>query len=865
MRPPLNFLTALLPLLFLLQPLQAESGTAAHSCRFCSAPASRPDLPGYRKYAPDRRVDILHLRLDLTPDFKKRSIRGTVQLRFQPIATPLTELRLDAVELDILATTSSQAGFRHEVTGTELVFTFDPPIPPSQEASVHIDYRAEPRRGLYFRTREMGYPATHLWTQGEPTESRHWFPCFDHPVEKLTTEVVCHLPAGMVALSNGRQLPQSQEPDGKTRFHWLQDKPHVNYLVTLVAGELKKTEDRHGSLPLEFWTTPDEFPHAGSLFRNTRRMLEFFERETGVPYPWAKYGQVAVHDYHWGGMENTSLTTLNHRSLFSADTGTLFNGDSLVAHELAHQWFGDYVTCRDWSHIWLNEGFATYYDWLWQGEDHGPAELLTTLHRAAADITAKTNETRGIVWRKFDEPKEMFDYLAYPKGAWVLHMLRSELGPDLYRKSIRTHLERHALASVTTEQFRATLEETSGRSLEKFFDQWVYGTGTPQLDLAYAWDEKSRTAKISVKQTQKISEDTHLFDLPLTLRFRSPAGSVEKTVRIREKDEDFHFPLPAAPELVRIDPHVALLAKIQFKPSKPMLLAQLADDTDPVGQLLALEQLTEKPDSDAISRLRSTLEKARHYSVRIKAAESLKKAGSPEALAALLAAPADPDDRVRNAVVRALGGFLEPEAAAMLRRVAASEPNPGIVATALRSLASSNSPETRALLKEALGRSTFRERILEGALQAMKSQEDPAHVPTILALLDKRRDLPAPSTALALGTVASLQRHATDKTQVRETLARHLTDPRERIRLAALEGLGRLGDPMAIPLLEPFTERTALPAESDAARKSLEQIRAGRKTVEELATVRSELSELKNASRELRRDLDALRKKTDPR
>ena len=865
MRSPLHLLSVLLAPLSLLQPLRGETMAAEHTCRFCAAPESRPDLPGYRKYAPDRRVDILHLKLELTPDFQKRSIQGNVQIRFAPIAAPLSELRLDAVEMDIMGTSGSEPGFRHEVTGKEIVFTFDPPIPPGKEATVGIEYRAEPRRGLYFRTREMGYPSTHLWTQGEPTESRYWFPCFDHPVEKLTTEVVCHLPEGMVALSNGRQVSESRDADGLRRFHWLQEKPHVNYLVSLVAGDLKKTEDRHGALPLEFWTTPDEFAHANSLFRNTRRMLEFFERELGVPYPWSKYGQVAVHDYHWGGMENTSLTTLNHRSLFSKETGTLFNGDSLVAHELAHQWFGDYVTCRDWSHIWLNEGFATYYDWLWQGEDHGRGDFLTALHRAALEITSKTNETRGIVWRKFDEPKEMFDYLAYPKGAWVLHMLRSELGPDLYRKCIRTYLERHAHGSATTDQFRAVLEELSGRSLEKFFDQWVYGIGTPQLDVAHAWDEKTRTAKISVKQTQKITEDTHLFELPLTVRFRTKIGVVDKTVRLREKEEDFHFSLPSAPELVRLDPNMEILAKIQFKPAKPMLVLQLKDDADPVGQLLALDQLSEKPDAEAIGHLRATLEKAAHYSVRMKAAESLKKAGTPEALSALRAVPADPDDRVRNAVIKAIGGFLEPEAFTALRTAVGTESNPGIVATAIRALAPWNTAETRGLLTESLNRSTFRERIVEGVLHTMKAQEEPAHVASVLQLLNTRKDLPSQTVAAALETLASLQRHETDKTTVRERLAGYLTDPRDRLRLAAIEGLGRLEDPKALPLLEPFAERTGFPAESEAARKALERIRAGRKSVEELSTLRSEITELKNTSRELRKELDALKKRTEAR
>ena len=157
-------------------------------------------------------------------------------------------------------------------------------------------------------------------------------------------------------------------------------------------------------------------------------------------------------------------------------------------------------------------------------------------------------------------------------------------------------------------------------------------------ELGYSWDERAGSAKISVKQTQKISEETHLFDLPLTLRFRTKTETVERTIRIREKEEDFHFQLPSAPELVRVDPNTSILAKIQFKPTRPMLAIQLADHEDNIGQLIALEQLAEKPDTDAINLIQKALLNAKHHAVRMKAADTLKKAGTPEAYAALKSA-----------------------------------------------------------------------------------------------------------------------------------------------------------------------------------------------------------------------------------
>ncbi|MEI6872894.1 MAG: M1 family metallopeptidase, partial [Verrucomicrobiota bacterium] len=587
-------------------------------CRFC-APAPVPltaESPLYRKYTPDKKIEVRHLALDVTPDFQTRTLSGTATLSFTPLGKPLEELRLDAVDLNVASIASSESNLRYQVSDQEIVLTFPTPIPVGKEAHVTVRYSAEPVKGLYFRTKEMGYSSTHLWTQGETRESRHWFPCLDYPMAKFTSEVICHLPAGMVSLSNGKQLSTTPESSGLVAHRWLQDKPHSNYLVTLVAGDFAKVEDQLRDIPLQFWTTPDQLPQAPNSFKNTKNMMEFFEKETGVPYPWAKYAQVVVHDFHWGGMENTSITTLTPRTLFAADTENLFDSNSLVAHELAHQWFGDLVTCKEWSHTWLNEGFATYYDWLWQGYFHGEDETLYHLYNNAKGILSNTNEKRGIVSRKFTDPSENFTYLSYPKGAWVLHMLRSELGPTLYRECVKTYLERHAYGSVTSDDFRNVVEELSGRSFERFFDQWLHGVGVPILDVDYSWDEKTHLAKITVNQTQKISEETPLFQFPLSLRFNAEGVVHERVVQVRERAESFYIPLSSEPTLLRLNPRSTLLAKINFKPSRPMVLCQLEDHTDCIGQLIALEILADKPDQQAVTAIQNVLQSATHYGVR---------------------------------------------------------------------------------------------------------------------------------------------------------------------------------------------------------------------------------------------------------
>jgi aminopeptidase N len=848
--------------------LSARANTAVqetHYCRFC-APSPAPlsvESPLYRKYAPDKRVEVQHLELDITPDFQKRTLTGSATLRFQPIGKPLDELRLDAIDLSVHSITSSETGLRYQAGDREIVLSFLTPVPVGKEVFVTVQYSAEPVKGMYFRTKEMGYSYTHLWTQGETNESRHWFPCLDYPLAKFTSQITCHLPEGMVSLSNGRQLPSTHGTDGLEVHHWIQDKPHANYLVTLVAGEFTKVEDQLRDIPLQFWTTPDQSPQAANSFRNTKNIMEFFERETGIPYPWAKYAQVVIHDFHWGGMENTSLTTLTTRTLFTPETENLFDSNSLVAHELAHQWFGDFVTCKDWSHTWLNEGFATYYDWLWQGHFHGEDETLFHLYNAANGILANTNETRGIVYKKYTDPGEMFSYLSYPKGAWVLHMLRSELGPDLYRSAIHNYLERHAYGSVTSDDLRAAVESVSGRSFERFFDQWVNGVGAPQLDVDFSWDEKSHLAKVSIKQTQKISEEAPLFQFPLALRFTVGGVPHERVVQILNKNEDFYIPLPTAPTGVRVNPRQTVLAKIKFKPSRPMVLQQLADNTDCVGQLQALDLIAEKPDQQAVTKILETLQSATHYGVRVAAAEALQKARSPEALNSLLESRSQPDARVRNAIAKALGGYFEPSARNALLSLA-SDKNPGIAATALRGLGPYQTGEVQAALLLAVATPSFRERLAEGALAAIKAQDDPDLLTPLIATLRQRTStLPSPTLASGLETVGTLARNDLKKDEPRDLLLSFLSHPKELIRIAAINALGNLEDPRAIAMLETFSAASSYRPEKVPAENALAKIRAARRPSEELKSLRTEFSSLQDTARELKKDLDKLQKQVE--
>ena len=823
-----------------------------------------------QRYAPDRLVDLEHLSLDVTPDFKNRRVAGTATLTFRPIVTPLEELRLDAVDLRIRKVTSGDKIAGWENTDEALIVTFEKPIPAGRQSKLKVTYEAEPVKGLYFRTPELGYDSkdTHLWTQGETIEARHWFPCFDAPNEFLTSTITCRVPKGMTVLSNGRKTSEKIDPEtGLKAVTWKQEKPHVNYLISLVAGYFKRLQEKHGELSMSFWTPPSDFANAANSFRQTKKCMEYFEKEIGVPYPWAKYDQVCVQDFNWGGMENTSLSTLNTSTLFSKETENIRSSQGLVAHELAHQWFGDLVTCKDWSHIWLNEGFATYYTHLFAGHLQGRDQMLYGLYRDLNRLTALKDNTTAMVNRKYEHPSDMFrkyGSLSYTKGSWVLHMLRSSLGTDLFRQVVKTYLERHRHGNVVTDNLRAVIEELSGKSHDRFFDQYVYHAHHPELKVDYSWDAKTKLAKLSVKQEQKVDDKVMLFHLKLPVSFKVGKKTVLRSVEISKVSEDYYFALPTVPEIVRVDPDLTLLAKITFAPPASMLHAQLLDLEDVVGRLLAVEQLAKKKDAGTVEKLKIALNEDPFHGVRMAASKALREIATEPAFEALVKAKEQDDARVRRQVIGDVGSFYKPEALAFLKRVLSGEKNPSVRSAAINGLAGYDDAENGKLITQALASKSFRHQLGFAAVSAIRKQDDPAYLSSLQSALEKdEKKFTTNGFAFGLRTLGHLARNEEDKSSVRQFLFDRVGRLNRRVRIAAIDALGQLNDPGAIAVLEKFSVSRKDTPERTAAEKAIEALRSGGKPSDDLKTLRNEVTDLKKDNQKLHQDLEDLKKRLD--
>jgi aminopeptidase N len=827
------------------------------------------DGPGPR-YAPDRHFDVKHIRLDVTPNFERHTVHCVTSITLQPIANPQDQIRLDAIHLTIHRVWSDDVEVADfTVTSNAVTVQLKEPLAVDQQATIHFDHQAQPERGFYFRTPDMGYPEsdTHVWTQGEAHEARYWFPCFDYPNERSTTEVICHVPSDMTVLSNGRLVSETVSSEtGLKTSHWLQEKPHVNYLICLVAGYLEKLEDQHGDIPLAFFSQPTLAEHAANSFQDTAQIMAFFEEEIGVAYPWNKYYQVTIRDFVAGGMENTTLTTLTHNTIFSSDTENLRSTRRLDAHELAHQWFGNYVTCKDWSHLWLNEGFATYYAHLYEGHKFGDDALRYGLYQdARRSILTQASDKRPIVYRGYSNAREQFDYRVYPKGSWVLHMLRSQLGEDLFRRSVREYLERHALTSVVTEDLRKVLEELSGLPLDQFFDQWLYHARFPDLTVRYEWLPDRKLARVEVKQTHEVSSDVLLFSFPTKLRFVFDGlEPIETEIRIHRDSHEFFIPLPQQPTLVRFDPEYTLLARTEFPKPDAMLLVQSTQADDMIGRLLATEALGKRKTRDAIDRLGEMLREDSFFGVRIGAAEALRSIGNDAAFQQLRQSLEQTDARVRREVAKALADHYREETPTLLQEMLQSESNPLIRADLLQAMAKFPLPETRQLILSGLRTDSLHQDELTGSIQAIAAQNDPSlHRPLIRMLETRGSQLDTPRLRSALSAAGKLGRFASNKTALRELISDYLHDPRDQVKLAAIRGLGDLGDPMAESVLQSFQNQTANQSLSDAARSALNTLSEQKPvTPAEVVELRRLVQELKESRDQFSTKLEQLESKT---
>ncbi|MEJ7734199.1 MAG: M1 family metallopeptidase, partial [Polyangiaceae bacterium] len=577
----------------------ALDGSEASHRSFESGGAARPFiLSGTKRvYERSRPFAIRHIALDLELELEKKAVRGTARLEVTRIDASAGELALDAVGFDVSrvevrAAEPGSSGKKPGANGKKpaangkkalangwkrVAHVYDGetlrvPLPPgAEEASVRVTYRATPRRGLYFMAPDEHVQdrPRQVWTQCQDEDARFLFPCHDKPHVKQTTEMRVQAPAGWFVLGNGALIGDPKERK-KGLYHWKMDEPHPSYLVTLVAGEFGSYEEESDGIPLSFYYPKGRDADARRTFKRTAEMVKRFGELTGVRYPWNKYAQVVVSDFIFGGMENTTATTMYEHILLDERAALDVTSDDLIAHELAHQWFGDLVTCRDWSQAWLNEGFATFMEHIDREAHLGRDEYEYGLR---ADMGSYLSEARGryrrpIVCQDYEAPIDIFDRHLYEKGALVLHMLRRELGDAVFWRGVGLYLSTHQRQVVETRDLMRALEEVSGKSLERFFEQWVYRAGHPELSIEI--EHEAGLCTVTVRQMQhaapaeahsEAATPVFAFDLAFDL---AVGGEVRREERhVDQRVHTFSFPAENRPLYVVVDPEFAVLGELR--------------------------------------------------------------------------------------------------------------------------------------------------------------------------------------------------------------------------------------------------------------------------------------------------------------
>jgi aminopeptidase N len=823
--------------------------------------------------SPDRPADILHLKLEVEVFLKEKKVNGIETIDFVPFR-PIRTIKLNAIDHEIVKIQAGPAGsesrreLHYDYDGKTLDIDFGEDLPRGEQHQVTIEYRIrEPKGGLYFFQPSETEPKVPLmvWSQGEPTLSRYWFPNFDWPTEKQTTELIAVVEPGFEVLSNGELLSRQPTADKKKmRFHWKQEKPHVSYLVTMVVGKFNIQREQWRNRPIAYYVPPDKAAESKATFGRTLEMLDYFSDRFGIEYPWEKYSQVVVEQFTAGGMENTSATTLYEQIMH--DDRALIDSDPdwLIAHELGHQWWGDLVTCKDWSHLWLNEGFATYCEVLWAEHKLGMDERDYRLLAKSRDARSGAALTRPIIDRRYLDPGAMFDERVYPKGGWVLHMLRHKLGDADFFSALKRYGIAYSYRTVETKDLREVFEQLTGLSLERFFYDWTERAGHPIVKVTTSYSVSEKLAKVVIKQEQKEAP----FEFPLRIEFVTAKGepvAVEKIVE--DADLTLYVPVPERPLGVRIDPEFSLLAEIKEEKSQDWWEWQALKAPTIIERIRVAEHLADSENNSDRELVVKMLENDQFYGVRVEAAKALGKSKGDIARTALLRGLKQDNAKVRRACADALGKFVDDSAVekALAEKNDKGDDSYYVEATVLESHAKvQRQPDLKPLLA-ALKKPSHGEVIRQAALREVAKSHDPQALDTLLEW--SQRGKPRECRRTAIRGIATYFAHndvpESRGKEIADVLLKYLNKEEPHIRHAAVDALRDIGKPArpAMHTLASLADHDPDRRVRAAARAAVQHMKSDTPPSEELTRLRKEVDDLRKRNEDLEGRLHKLESK----
>ncbi|PYP03571.1 MAG: hypothetical protein DMD27_12420 [Gemmatimonadetes bacterium] len=743
-------------------------------------------------YARSHDYDLVHQRIEIRNfDWDSTSLDGRVTTTLVALRPGLDSVILDAGKRLVVSRVVDARGatLRSSAHGDTLVVYPARPVAFRDTLRFSIDYHAriDNGRGLTFIEPEgREHRPQQIWSQGEDHDNHFWFPTYDFPNDKMTWELAATVPRQYTVVSNGRLVADRKNPDGTHTVTWRQDPRSATYLVSLVVAPLVRLADTWRGIPVEYYVYAADSSRARRLFGVTPDMIDVYSRLTGVRYPWAKYAQTTVADF-FGGMENVSATTLidwlpDERAYLDRPWYQWI----LIPHELAHQWFGDYVTLENWANMWLNEGFAEFLPgqyWRVKLGPHAEDDYYLDEYRQYLQIDRRKSMALAALGSNN----------VYPKGALVLRMLLRYLGPERFWASLQAYLTRHALGNATSDDLRQAVLDATGENLDWFWNQWIYAAGHPRFVVTAAYDTAARKLTLTVKQAQPDSgkadstglrfETPKVFRMPVAIRLGTAGGSgggdVVRRVELTAREQTIEIPeLPGAPTMVVFDDGNTILKELTFDQPTSWLATQLKRDPDLWNRQWAIEQLAHRPgDAAAVAALAEAATASDYFRTRAAAVEALGELPAASAAAPLAAALRDTSAQVRRAAVAALGQLGGARAADLARTTFHDDPSYEVRAAALTALVRADSTASDSAIAWGLATPSYQDVVQEAAYRLIAQMGDTGAIPRVESLL--ATDHFAAHVLAALAARGSA--HALD------VLAVHLNDDRRAVRRWVVE------------------------------------------------------------------------------
>lgn len=643
-----------------------------------------PLLKIYRS-TPEKINDLVHTKLDVRFDYKKRYLYGKEWVTIKPHIYPTDTLRLDAKGMDIKTVAIVKNGknvpLKYKYDSLSLAIKLDKVYKDTEKYTIYIDYTSKPdelkieagqaitdAKGLYFINPDSavkGKPVQ-IWTQGELESSSTWFPTIDHTNQKTTEEISMTVPAKYVTLSNGRLASQKKNADGTRTDTWKMELPHSPYLFMMAVGDFRIHRDKWRDKEVSYYLEPKYAPYAKDIFGFTAEAMDFYSNILGVDYPWNKYSQIVVRDFVSGAMENTTATL--HGAYVQGTARELADryydkGRSTIVHELFHQWFGDYVTAEHWTNITVNESFADFSETLWAEHKYGQDAGDDHNHEAMVGyLSNPDNAKKNLVRFHYHAALDVFDGVSYQKGGRILNMLRNYLGAPAFFKGLNIYLKTNAFKNGEAQQLRLALEEASGKDLNWFFNQWYYSAGHPLLDISYKWDEATKTQTVYLKQTQ----EGNAFILPMAVDIYNGTKKERHNIWMRSKSDTLTFVTPAKPDLVNVDADKIILSVKTDHQSLENLLFQYQHAPLYMDRLEAIEAAAKQQADPAAKQILTAALNDKYYVLKLKALAALEQ-GSDAALmtsvmpTVLKLAKTDANNLVKAAAIKMLSSGKEAE------------------------------------------------------------------------------------------------------------------------------------------------------------------------------------------------------------